>query len=334
MDREVLFEVSNLRKVFKTGTTWGKSLKVYALNGVTLKIYRGETLGVVGESGCGKSTLGKTIIRLLRPDGGRILFKGVDITNMSNRKLRPYRKDMQIIFQDPFSSLNPRIKIGKAIEEPLVVHALERDKKRRRERVFQLLREVGLREEDYFRYPHEFSGGQRQRIAIARALALNPDFVVADEAVSALDVSIQAQVLNLLMRLQKEYNLTYLFISHDLRVVARVSDRIAVLYLGQVMEIGTAEDIFLKPAHPYTHALLSSIPGEEKVPEYIKHVELKGDPPSPYFEPEGCPLADRCPFADDRCRKVKPVLEKIEGEHYVACHHPFLISKEVKDGSL
>lgn len=319
---EVLFEVNNLKKIFKTSTTWGKPLHVYAVNGVSLSIYKGETLGLVGESGSGKSTFGKTLIRLYRPDGGKILFRGVDITDLGNRKLRPFRKDMQIIFQDPFSSLNPRIRVGKAIEEPLIVHRVFDDKKKRREYVFSLLKQVGLREEDYFRYPHEFSGGQRQRIAIARAIALNPEFVVADEAVSALDVSIQAQVLNLLLQLQKKYNLTYLFISHDLRVVARVSDRIAVMYLGKIVEIGSVEDVFGKPLHPYTHALLSSIPGEENLPPNVTMVKLEGDPPSPYFIPEGCTLADRCPFATEECKKIPPALEDAGKGHFVACHHP------------
>ncbi len=321
---EILFRVVDLKKVFKTSTTWGKPLRVYAVNGVTLNIYRGETLGLVGESGSGKSTFGKTLIRLYKPDSGRIVFKGNDITFLNNRKLRPYRRDMQIIFQDPFSSLNPRIRIGKAIEEPLKVHRLFDNSEERTEFVMDLLEQVGLRRDDYYKYPHEFSGGQRQRIAIARAIALNPDFVVADEAVSALDVSIQAQVLNLLLDLQKKFELTYLFISHDLRVVARISDRIAVMYLGRVVEIGNVEDVFGRPMHPYTHALLSSIPGEDELPPNVERIVLQGDPPSPYFLPEGCPLADRCPMVRDECRKIPPDLTPGDGEHLVACHFPII----------
>ncbi len=319
---ESLLRIENLRKIFRTSTTWGRPLNIYAVNGVSLEIYKGETLGLVGESGSGKSTLGKTIIRLYQPDSGNIFFKGVDITSLNNRQLRKFRRDMQIIFQDPFSSLNPRIRIGKAIEEPLIVHKVFDSKKERLEYVYSLLKQVGLREEDYPKYPHEFSGGQRQRVAIARAIALNPDFVVADEAVSALDVSIQAQVLNLLLSLQKKYNLTYLFISHDLRVVARVSDRIAVMYLGKIVELGSVEDVFGNPAHPYTHALLSAIPGEDNLPPKVTFVKLKGDPPSPYFQPKGCPLVDRCPFVTQECENFQPVLENIGRNHLVACHHP------------
>ncbi len=322
VDKEVLFQVKGLRTVFKTSTSWGKPLKIFAVNGVDLEIFKGETLGLVGESGCGKSTFGKTLIRLYKPDGGKLFFKGNDIADLGYRGLRPFRKDMQIVFQDPFSSLNPRIRIGKAIEEPLIVHRIESDSKRRREKVVSLLRQVGLQEEDYYKYPHEFSGGQRQRIAIARAIALNPEFVVADEAVSALDVSIQAQVLNLMLELQKLYHLTYLFISHDLRVVARVSDRVAVMYLGKIVEIGNIEDIYGRPIHPYTHALLSSIPGEDNLPPNVKEVKLKGDPPSPYYEPKGCPLADRCPYATEKCRKFAPEMIDYGNGHKVACHHP------------
>ncbi len=321
MKEEELLRIENVTKFFKTSTTWGKPLRVYAVNGVSFFIRKGETLGLVGESGCGKSTLGRTVIRLYVPDNGEIFFKGIDITHLSERKLRPYRKNMQIIFQDPFSSLNPRIRVGKAIEEPLVIHHIERDPVKRKEIVISLLQQVGLQADDYYRYPHEFSGGGRQRIAIARAIALKPQLVVADEAVSALDVSIQAQVLNLLLDLQKKYNLSYLFISHDLRVVSKISDRVAVMYLGKIMEIGRVKDVFEKPYHPYSHALLSAVPGEE-IPHGIVEVKLEGDPPGPYSPPKGCPLAQRCPFATDECFKIEPPLEDVGNDHHVACHHP------------
>ncbi|MCH7708274.1 MAG: dipeptide ABC transporter ATP-binding protein [Myxococcales bacterium] len=293
---------------------------VYAVDGVSFDLHRGETLGIVGESGCGKSTLGRTLVRLYTPTSGTIRFQGKDITALSGADLFPLRRRMQLIFQDPYSSLNPRKSIRSALEEPLRIHGIGSGDERF-ETVAALIEKVGLHRDDLHKFPHEFSGGQRQRIGIARALVLGPDLVVADEPVSALDVSIQSQVLNLLVELQKELGLTLLFISHDLTVVKFISDRVAVMYLGRIVEIADAADIYAKPAHPYTRALLASLP----VPDPQRRRQrtpLEGDVPNPSDPPPGCAFHTRCPHVQEVCRQRAPELAPLEGEpsHRVACH--------------
>ena len=293
---------------------------VYAVDGVSFDLHRGETLGIVGESGCGKSTLGRTLVRLYTPTSGTIRFRGEDITALSGADLFPLRRRMQLIFQDPYSSLNPRKSIRSALEEPLRIHGIGSGDERF-ETVAALIEKVGLHRDDLHKFPHEFSGGQRQRIGIARALVLGPDLVVADEPVSALDVSIQSQVLNLLVELQKELGLTLLFISHDLTVVKFISDRVAVMYLGRIVEIADAADIYANPAHPYTRALLASLP----VPDPQRRRQrtpLEGDVPNPSDPPPGCAFHTRCPHVQEVCRQRAPELAPLEGEpsHRVACH--------------
>jgi len=315
-----LVEVKNLKKFFPVRSHFFSREKAFvqAVVGVNLTIRRGETLGLVGESGCGKSTLGRLILRLEEPTEGQILFEGEDILLYSAEHLRLLRRQMQIIFQDPYSSLNPRKTIGSIIGEPLIIHKIG-GKKEREERVLKLMEVVGLRPEHINRYPHEFSGGQRQRIGIARALALNPKLIIADEPVSALDVSIQAQVLNLLEDLQDEFHLTYLFIAHDLSVVEHISDRVAVMHLGRVAELAQSDDLYRRPKHPYTQALLSANPVPDPTLER-KRILLQGEVPSPINPPPGCNFHTRCPHRFEPCDKEVPQFKEIEPSHWVACY--------------
>ena len=315
-----ILSIRNLTKNYTIGSAFSRKSKdvVHAVENVSLEIREGETLGIVGESGCGKSTLGRMIVRLEPITSGNILFEGVDLATLPNRTLRQTRKRLQMIFQDPYASLNPRRQIGLIVEEPLRIHGV--GKAERKQIASDLLRRVGLDANAYEKYPHEFSGGQRQRVVIARALALSPKLVVADEPVSALDVSIQAQVLNLFKELQKEFGLTYVFIAHDLGVVRHVSDRIAVMYLGKVVELAAADDLYANPAHPYTQALLSANPRMDK-DDKRERIILKGDIPNPINRPSGCVFNPRCPIAQDICRTTAPELVRI-GSREVACHFP------------
>jgi len=322
---ETLLEAIDLVKHFPIRATTfarGAGEAVHAVDGVSLEVRTGETLGIVGESGCGKSTLGRLLVRLHEPTSGTIRFAGADITTLTRRELRPVRRQMQMIFQDPYASLNPRRRVGQILEDPFRIHhSLGRADARRRVR--ELLDVVGLSPDHVNRYPHEFSGGQRQRIGVARALALNPRLIVADEPVSALDVSIQAQVINLLDQLQDEFDLTYVFIAHDLGVVHHVSDRIAVMYLGIVVEIGPSDPLFLAPIHPYAEALLSAIPaieGEDDVRR--ERIVLEGEVPSPVDPPTGCRFHPRCRYATEICRVERPPLRDHGGGRFAACHHP------------
>ncbi len=315
-----LLEIRNLKKYFPAGGDFfGRSRgEVKAVDGVNLTVEEGETLGLVGESGCGKSTLGRTILRLIEPTDGEVIFGGRNLIGLSQRELRDMRKQMQIIFQDPYASLNPRMRVGEIVGEGLEIHKLVA-KKKKRDRVMELLKQVGLREEHYDRYPHEFSGGQRQRIGIARALAVNPRFIVADEPVSSLDVSIQAQIINLLQELQEKMHLTYFFISHDLRVVEHISHRVAIMYLGKIVEIARSETIYQDAKHPYTRALLSAVPMPDPSRKKERMI-LQGDVPSPIQPPPGCSFHPRCPFREDLCDKMEPPLDFNADNHGVACH--------------
>ncbi|WP_163970927.1 ABC transporter ATP-binding protein [Oceanobacillus halotolerans] len=319
-DNNVLVQVDHMKKYFpiKGGILKRTVGHVKAVDDVSLTIHKGETLGVVGESGSGKSTLGRVILRLLEPTEGKILFEDNDISHLGNRKLRDYRKNMQIVFQDPYASLNSKMSVGELVEEPLLVNT-SMSKSERKEKAVDLIEKVGLRASDRTKYPHEFSGGQRQRISIARALALNPKFIICDEPVSALDVSIQAQVLNLMADLQDEFDLTYLFIAHDLSVVKHISDRVAVMYLGRIAEIAPKKSLYDNPLHPYTQALLSSVPSTD-VKNRREKIKLSGDLPSPANPPSGCVFRTRCPRAHDRCSVERPELTNMGDGHYVACH--------------
>ncbi len=320
---EVLLTVRNLRKYFPV--TEGMMIKrtvaeVKAVDGVSFEVHRGETLGLVGESGCGKSTTGRCILRLDPPSSGEILFGGVDMANLSRAELNKMRERIQVIFQDPYSSLNPRMKVGDIIGEPMKVHGLLPDADKRRERVAELLHVCGLNPAMADRYPHEMSGGQRQRVGIARALALQPEFIICDEAVSALDVSIQAQVINLLEDLREQFNLTYLFIAHDLSVVRHLCHRVAVMYLGKIVELAPADQVFDNPLHPYTQALLAAVPVPDPEIESARaHQTVKGEVPSPINPPSGCVFHPRCPKAVDGCSMSVPELRELEPGHWVAC---------------
>lgn len=317
MGQEILVKAEGLVKDF-----YVPGGVVSSVAGVDLTIRRGETLALVGESGCGKSTLGRLLLRLIEPTAGRIEFDGTDLSQVKKKQLREFRRRMQIIFQDPFSSLDPRMKVGQIIGEPMKIHGIYKSKQEREEKVRELMKRTGIRPEYYNRYPHQFSGGQRQRIGIARALALNPELVVCDEPVSALDVSIQAQILNLLKDLQQELGLTYLFISHDLSVVRYISDRVCVMFLGRICEIGSAEEVYGKPLHPYTKCLLESVPLPDPERRKDEHEPLAGDVPSPIAPPSGCRFHTRCPYAAERCAKEVPAFRDMGDGRGCACHFP------------
>ena len=315
MVAETLIAIKDLKVHFNLG---GNRV-VKAVDGVTLDIYQGETLGLVGESGCGKSTLGRAILRLTEPTSGQVFYRDRDLAHLSSKQLREERRHLQIIFQDPYASLNPRMTVGQIVREPLETFRLARGREAE-QRVQELLETVGLSKRFIKRYPHEFSGGQRQRIGIARALAVDPDFIVADEPISALDVSIQAQIMNLLEKLRREKNLTYLFISHDLRAIRHVSDRVAVMYLGKLVEIADARTIYQEPLMPYTKALISAGPvPDPQIEATRQRIMLEGDVPSPINPPAGCPFHTRCPYAIDVCKEVVPQLVEIKPSHFAAC---------------
>ncbi|WP_343560894.1 ABC transporter ATP-binding protein [Kiloniella sp. b19] len=319
---EVLMDVQNLSVYFKVpkGGLFGGTADLKAVNDVSFQVRKGETLGIVGESGCGKSTLGRAILHLIEPTDGSVLWMGEALDELSSRELRAVRSDLQIIFQDPLASLNPRMTIGEIIAEPLITQKPELSKDDVRERVRSMMGKVGLLPEQINRYPHEFSGGQCQRIGIARAMILEPKLVVCDEAVSALDVSIQAQIINLLMKLQKEFGLSLIFISHNLSVVRHISQRIMVLYLGKIMELGARDLICSEPQHPYTQALIASVPSPDPRKERNRErITLGGDLPSPLAPPSGCVFRTRCPYAEERCARKIPLLEE-RGERTIACH--------------
>jgi len=314
-DKQPLLQVENLKKFFKSGDS-----VVKAVNDLTFDIFPGETLGFVGESGCGKSTAGRTILRLYDATEGKVLFNGRDIQKLSPRELKETRKEMQMIFQDPYASLNPRMTVGDIIGEPIDIHGLAKGQKRK-QRIQELLQLVGLNPEHMNRFPHEFSGGQRQRIGIARALAVEPKFIICDEPISALDVSIQAQVVNLLKELQQKMGLTYLFIAHDLSMVKHISDRVAVMYLGKMVELAGSEELYADPLHPYTEALLSAIPiPDPEIERKRERIMLEGDVPSPMNPPSGCPFRTRCPKVMDICSKVEPEWKEVKPKHFTACH--------------
>ncbi|MFD2209977.1 ABC transporter ATP-binding protein [Virgibacillus halophilus] len=316
MDQPIL-QVKSLKKYFDMG----KGEMLQAVNDVSFEVQKGETFGLVGESGCGKSTIGRTIMGLYNRTDGQVLYRDKDVHRLKEKEKFHFYRSMQMIFQDPYASLNPRSTVKEVISEPMQVHQLYKSKKQERERVYQLLEEVGLNRDHANRYPHEFSGGQRQRIGIARALALEPEFIIADEPISALDVSVQAQVVNLLKDLQIEKGLTFLFIAHDLSMVKHISDRIGVMYLGNMVELTASEELYENPLHPYTKALLSAIPiPDPDLEEKRERIILEGDLPSPINPPSGCVFRTRCPMAMDICSKKKPQWQEIDKDHFVACH--------------
>ena len=318
--REVLLQVNQLKKYFPIkGGIFGTTVKqIKAVDDISFVVHKGETVGIVGESGCGKSTTGRMLMRLTEPTTGEIIFNGKNLTSLSNREMRAVRRELQMVFQDPFASLNPRHTVEKILEEPLIVHKIG-DRRTRKKMVANMLETVGLSSYHAKRYPHQFSGGQRQRIGIARALMTKPQLIIADEPVSALDVSIQSQVLNLLQTLQKEFGLTYIFIAHDLAVVRHISDRVGVMYLGRLVEMSDSESLYSKPLHPYTKALLASVPVAD--PTFIRERELlSGDPPSPDNPPIGCAFHTRCKECMDICKTTRPEWKDVEQGHYVACH--------------
>ncbi|GER65833.1 putative oligopeptide transport ATP-binding protein YkfD [Weizmannia acidilactici] len=314
---EKLLEVKHVKKYFDMG----KKQFLKAVDDLNFDIYKGETFGLVGESGCGKSTAGRLIMGIYTPTGGQILYNGKDIHALDEHESFRMKRNVQMIFQDPYASLNPRATVREIIAEPLEVHGIYKNKREELERIYELLKEVGLNKEHASRYPHEFSGGQRQRIGIARALALDPEFIICDEPISALDVSVQAQVVNVLKKLQRDKNLTYLFIAHDLSMVKHISDRIGVMYLGHLVELTGSKNLYRKPLHPYTEALLSAIPiPDPKIEDKRERIILKGEIPSPINPPSGCVFRTRCPKAMDICASVKPQWLEVEELHYVACH--------------
>lgn len=321
-EKQPLLQINNLKKHFVINRTiFGRPIKtVHAVDGIDFTIYKGETFGLVGESGCGKSTTGRTVIRLYEPTDGEVIYDGVDISNLSERQLKEYRKKIQMIFQDPYASLNTRMTVTDIIGEGIDTHKLLVGEERQ-ERIYSLLERVGLKREHASRYPHEFSGGQRQRIGIARALAINPDLIICDEPISALDVSIQAQVVNMLEDLQKELGLTYLFIAHDLSMVKYISDRIGVMYLGKMMEIAESDPLYERPLHPYTKALLSSIPfPDPKANRENKRIVLEGDVPSPINPEPGCRFASRCMYCEEICEREDPEFREVLPGRFVSCH--------------
>ncbi|SEF51278.1 ABC transporter ATP-binding protein [Paenibacillus sp. UNC499MF] len=316
MSDQTILSIRNMKKHFDLGQ--GKILK--AVDNFSIDINRGETFGLVGESGCGKSTAGRTIIRLYEATDGEVIFNGENVHKLSGRKMRDFHRNMQMVFQDPYASLNPRMTVGNIIAEGLDIHGVASGSKRR-ERVIELLDAVGLNAEHASRFPHEFSGGQRQRIGIARALAIEPQFIIADEPISALDVSVQAQVVNLFKKLQKDRGLTYLFIAHDLAMVKHISDRIGVMYLGNLVEVTTSKELYANPLHPYTESLLSAIPiPDPEIERRRERIILKGEVPSPLNPPSGCPFRTRCPKAMDQCAVTMPPMKEVEPGHFVACH--------------
>jgi len=314
-----LVEVQNLKQYFSIGGGFFKKIYIKAVDDVSFYIDKGETLGLVGESGCGKTTTGRSLLRLYEPTGGNILYNGKDITHAD---MMPYRRKMQIVFQDPYASLNPRMTVGDIVGEPIDIHKLAESKQGRKDRIINMLETVGLNSEHANRYPHEFSGGQRQRIGIARALAVDPEFIVCDEPVSALDVSIQAQVVNMFEELQNEMGLTYLFIAHDLSVVKHISNRIGVMYLGKLVELANSYELVFHSVHPYTKSLISAIPIPDPVTSRTqKRIILEGDVPSPLNPPSGCRFRTRCPYADELCAKEEPEFREVGNKHFAACHH-------------
>jgi oligopeptide transport system ATP-binding protein len=324
-----LLEVRHVKKYFpiRSGVLQREVARVHAVDDVSFAVREGETLGLVGESGCGKSTLGRTIVRLLEPTAGEIVFGGTHIEHLGTRKMRPLRSEIQMVFQDPYASLNPRKRVGTIVSDPMKIHNLG-SRSEQKKRVVDILETVGLSPEHYNRFPHEFSGGQRQRIGIARALALRPKLIIADEPVSALDVSIQSQMLNLLDDLQNEFQLTYLFIAHDLGVVRHVSDRIAVMYLGKIVELSPAEELYTRPIMPYSEALLSAVPiPDPDLAEKRERIVLEGDVPSPINPPSGCRFHPRCRYATEVCRELEPPLVDYGNGHLAACHHPLNVDQ-------